>query len=173
VSAPAVVEIATERLILRPMRPEDAEPFARMVADPEVVRFIGDGTTGTFAETEEWVERSIRRNAFGGFDKRTVVLIEDGSVAGWCGIGVWTIEGVVERELGYVLAREHWGRGLATEAATAMRDHALSTLGQRRLIALIHPDNDASKRVAAKLGFAFERMAPFHGRTVELHALEA
>jgi len=173
VSAPSVTEIATERLILRPIVPEDTEPFARMVADPEVVRFIGDGTTATLEETREWVERSIRRNASGGFDKRTVVLAEDGSVIGWCGIAVWTIDGVVERELGYVLAREHWGRGFATEAATAMRDHALSTFGQRRLIALIHPDNAASRRVAGKLGFAFERLAPFHRRTVELHALEA
>jgi ribosomal-protein-alanine N-acetyltransferase len=169
VSAPAVTEISTERL-LRPMLLEDAEPFAAIVADPEALRFIGDGTTGTLEETVEWVERSIRRNAFGGFDKRTVVA-EDGSVAGWCGIGVWTIEGVVERELGYVLAREHWG-GYATEAASAMRDHALTTLGVRRLIALIHPHNHASKRVAGKLGFTYERMAPFHGRTVELWALE-
>ena len=143
------------------------------LADPQAVRFIGDGTAGTFEETAEWVERSIRRNAFEGFDKRTVVRAEDGAVLGWCGVAVWNIEGTIERELGYVLAREHWAHGYATEAAAAMRDHALSALGLRRLIALIHPHNDASKRVARKLGFGYERMAPFHGRTVELWAMGA
>jgi RimJ/RimL family protein N-acetyltransferase len=173
VSAPAVAEIRTERLILRPIAAEDVPPFAHMLADPQVVRFISDGSTATQEETAEWVELSIRRNAFEGFDKRSVVLAENESVLGWCGIAVWNIEGTIERELGYVLAREHWGQGYATEAAAAMRDLALSTLGLRRVIALIHAGNDASKHVARKLGFAYERDAEFHGRTVELFALEA
>jgi RimJ/RimL family protein N-acetyltransferase len=54
-----------------------------------------------------------------------------------------------------------------------MRDHALASLGLRPVIALIHAGNEASKHVAGKLGFAFERPAEFHGRTVELWALEA
>jgi len=173
VSAPAVAEIRTERLILRPIAVEDVVPFAHMFADRQVVRFISDGSTATEEETAEWIETSIRRNAFEGFDRRTVVRAEDGSVLGWCGIAVWTIEGTIEREVGYVLAREHWGRGYATEAAAAMLDRALTTLGLRRVIALIHAGNAASKHVAGKLGFAFEREAEFHGRTVELWSLEA
>jgi ribosomal-protein-alanine N-acetyltransferase len=82
------------------------------------------------------------------------------------------LEGRIEREVGYVLGREYWGRGYATEAATAMRDHALGSLGLRRLIALVDHGNEASKRVAAKLGMAYERDVGFHGRVVQMHALE-
>jgi RimJ/RimL family protein N-acetyltransferase len=93
-------------------------------------------------------------------------------VLGRCGIAVREIEGRIEREVGYLFAREHWGRGYATEAASAMRDRALGELGLRRVIALIRCENEASKRVAAKLGMAYERDVEFHDRRVELHSLE-
>ncbi len=150
----------------------DLDAYTRLFADPEVVRFIADGTTADAAETAEWLTRSMHRNDHEGFDRRSVVLADDGSLIGWCGIAVWDIEGAIERELGYVLARERWGRGYATEAATAMRDHARSVPGETRLISLIHRDNEASKRVARKLGMTYERDAEFHGRMVELFGLE-
>lgn len=164
--------IRTARLMLRSMAQEDLDGYARLFADPEVVRFIADGTTADATETAEWLTRSLHRNEYEGFDRRSVVLADDGSLIGWCGIAVWDIEGAIERELGYVLARDRWGRGYATEAAAAMRDHARSALGLTRLIALIHRDNGASKRVARKLGMEYERDAEFHGRLVELFALE-
>ncbi len=163
-------EIRTERLVLRPIEREDAGAFARLYSDPEVVRFVGDGTVATPEETVDWVERAIARNESEGFDMRAVLL--GGDVIGRCGIAVWDIEGRAEREVGYILAREHWGKGYATEAATAMRDHALAGLGMRRLIALIQHGNEASERVASKLGMEYERDVPFHGRRVRMFSLE-
>ena len=104
---------------------------------------------------------------------RSVVRAEDGVLLGRCGIAVQDIDGKVEHEVGYVFGRSFWGRGYATEAATAVRDHALSDWGLTRLIALIAHQNEASKRVAHKLGMSFERAAEFRGRVVELYALEA
>ena len=103
---------------------------------------------------------------------RSVLLAEGGELLGRCGIAVREINGRTERELGYLLGRPHQGRGYATEAAAAMRDHALGTLGLRRLIALIQHGNEASERVARKVGMAYERDVEFHGRVVELFALE-
>ena len=154
------------------MAQDDLDGYARLFADAEGVRFIADGTTADATEAAEWLTRSLHRNDHEGFDRRSVVLPDDGSLIGWCGIAVWEIEGAIERELGYVLGREWWGRGYATEAAAAMRDHARSALGLTRLIALIHRDNEASKRVARKLGMAYQRDAEFQGRLVELFALE-
>jgi ribosomal-protein-alanine N-acetyltransferase len=142
-----------------------------MYADPEVMRFVGDGTTATRQETAEWLERTVRRNALDGWDMRAVRL-QDGTFVGRCGIAVHDIDGRAERELGYILARERWGMGYATEGAAAMRDHALHGSGVRRLIALIAPGNDASVRVAEKLGFTRERDTRFHGRPTMLYALE-
>jgi RimJ/RimL family protein N-acetyltransferase len=76
-----------------------------------------------------------------------------------------------ETEIGYLLGRPHWGRGYATEAATAVRDYALSELGEERLIALIQDGNVASKRVAEKLGMAYERDVELKFARVGLYAL--
>ena len=171
-TAEVIGEIRTERLLLRPILAEDLDAYASMYADPEVVRFISDGSTATRDETREWLERTLRRNALEGWDMRTVVRTDDGTVLGRCGIAVREIEGRIEREVGYLLAREHWGRGYATEAASAMRDHALGEVGLRRVIALIQHENEASKHVAAKLGMRYERDVDFHDRAVELHSLE-
>ena len=171
-TARVIGEIRTDRLVMRPILAEDLDAYAAMYADPEVVRFISDGTTATRDETAEWLERTIRRNELDGWDMRSVVRVDDGAVLGRCGIAVREIEGGIEREVGYLFGREHWGRGYATEAASAMRDRALHELGLRKVIALIQHENEASKRVAAKLGMAYERDVEFHHRPVELHALE-
>jgi ribosomal-protein-alanine N-acetyltransferase len=102
-----------------------------------------------------------------------VIRAQDRVLVGRCGVAVLEIDGVHEREIGFVLGREHWGRGYATEAAAAMRDHAFGALGLTRLASPIHPDNEASKRVAAKIGMTYERDATFHGRRVELFTIEA
>lgn len=104
---------------------------------------------------------------------RSVLLADGGEVIGRCGIAVRAIEGRTEHEVAYLFARAHWGKGYATEAATAMRDRALGELGLSRLIALIDHGNEASKNVARKLGLAYERDVEFQGSTVELHALDA
>jgi ribosomal-protein-alanine N-acetyltransferase len=168
-----VEEIRTERLVLRPIARQDLDAFAGMFADPAVVRFIGDGTVATRDESAQWIEASIARNVFEGWDMRSVLLADDGAVIGRCGIAARGIEGRTEHEVAYLFGRAHWGNGYATEAATAMRDRALGALGLSRLIALIDHGNEASKGVARKLGMAYERDVEFHGRTVELHALEA
>jgi ribosomal-protein-alanine N-acetyltransferase len=168
-----VEEIRTERLVLRPIAREDLDAFAAMFADPEVVRYIGDGTVATREESAEWIEVSIARNAAEGWDMRSVLLANGGGVIGRCGIAVRAIDGRTEHEVAYLFGRANWGRGYATEAAAVMRDRALGELGLSRLIALIDHGNRASRGVAGKLGMAYERDVEFHGRTVELHALEA
>jgi RimJ/RimL family protein N-acetyltransferase len=147
--------IETERLILRKPRLADADDLLAYVGDPEVMRWIG-GETGdrdvTVATIERWLER-WEANGIGHF-----VAVRDGRVLGRVGFLVW--DGSkwepstyaeagphAETELGWTLAREHWGHGYATEAARALRDWA----GKDRLISLIHPENVRSVRVAEKL----------------------
>jgi RimJ/RimL family protein N-acetyltransferase len=79
----------------------------------------------------------------------------------------------IETEIGWTLGRPYWGRGYATEAAAAVRDFALGELGLRRLVSLIARGNEASVRVALKLGETLEREnlpGPFKA-TVDLYAL--
>jgi RimJ/RimL family protein N-acetyltransferase len=182
VAVAAVKTLETERLVLRPPVPEDAESLAPMYADPDVMRYLGDGRTLTQAETERSVRRMIEGWEADGFGLFTTVRKDDETVIGRVGLIVWNpetwqptradFEGPTELEVGYTIGRPFWGRGFATEAASAARDFALERLGARRLIALIIYGNTASENVARKLGFRYERDIRFGRRDAQLYALE-
>jgi RimJ/RimL family protein N-acetyltransferase len=179
-----VVSLQTDRLVLRAPVPEDTETLAPMYADPEVMRYVGDGRTLTRAETERSVRRMIERWEADGFGLFTTVRKEDGAVIGRVGLLVWNTdtwepttraqgaEVPTEVEVGYTLGRDFWGCGYATEAAGAVRDYALGRLGAERLIALIIHGNTASENVARKLGLGYERDIMLGRREAQLFALD-
>jgi RimJ/RimL family protein N-acetyltransferase len=169
--------IETDRLLLRLPRLEDAPDLLAAFADPEVVRYLGDGTTSTLAEVEEgvaeWLDRWERWGvAFCSLERR-----DDGRVLGRAGFVRWDPEtwqiGGSETELGWLLAREHWGRGYATEAAAALRDWAFAEHGLTRLISLIQHDNAQSVHVAERIGERYERDVMFRGHPTNLYSLDA
>jgi [ribosomal protein S5]-alanine N-acetyltransferase len=174
--------LETERLVLRAPVPEDVEALAPMYADPEVMRYLGDGRTLTRKETERSVRRMMDGWRSDGFGLFTTVRKEDETVIGRVGLIVWNPEtwqvtsadanGPTELEVGYTIGRPFWGLGYATEAAAASRDFALRELGAERLIALIIHGNDASENVARKLGFTYERDVRFGRRDAQLFALD-
>ena len=175
--------LETDRLLLRPPVPEDAEALAPLYADPEVMRYLGDGRTLEREETERSVRRMIEAWKADGFGLFTTVRKKDEAVVGRVGLIVWNPEtwqttrtgadGPTELEVGYTLGRPFWGRGYATEAAAAARDFAVGRLGARRLIALIIYGNDASQNVARKLGFEYERDIVFGRRDAQLFGFQA
>lgn len=179
-----MVSLDTERLVLRAPVPEDADALAPMYADPEVMRYVGDGRALTRAETERSVRRMIERWQADGFGLFTTIRKSDEAVIGRVGLLVWNTatwepttraEGAgvpTEVEVGYTLGRGYWGHGYATEAATAVRDYALGKLGSERLIALIVHGNRASENVARKLGLEYERDVMLGRREAQLFALE-
>ena len=178
-----MIELETERLWLRPPLPEDAEALAPMYADPEVMRYLGDGRTLTPRQTAGSVQRMIEAWEADGFGLFTTVRKDDEAVIGRVGLIVWNTktwrttranaDGPKELEVGYTIGRPFWGLGYATEAAGAARDYALGKLEAKRLIALIIHGNDASANVARKLGFEHERDIMFGRRDAGLFALEA
>jgi ribosomal-protein-alanine N-acetyltransferase len=84
---------------------------------------------------------------------------ESGGFVGRCGLLPWTIDGQQEVEVAFALSKAYWGQGLATEAAQGILQHGFETLGLSRLICLIDPGNNASIRVAAKIGMSLEKEA--------------
>ena len=179
-----MVSLETERLLLRAPVADDAAALAPMYADPEVMRYVGDGRPLTRAETERSVKRMIQRWEADGFGLFTTVRKEDGAVIGRVGLLIWNADtwepttraesenGRTEVEVGYTLGRDYWGQGYATEAAGAVRDYALRELGADRLIALIIHGNDASENVARKLGLEYERDIVMGRREAQLFALD-
>jgi RimJ/RimL family protein N-acetyltransferase len=154
--------LETERLLLRPPVAADAPAAAELLADPEVMRFLGGETVPAEhapAVVEKWLER-WRRNGVGPF---MIERRDDGRFLGRAGILVWdprswTITtladagGNAQPELGWALVHAHWGNGYATEAARAVREWAYEERGIDRLASLIAPANVASQRVAQRLG---------------------
>jgi ribosomal-protein-alanine N-acetyltransferase len=163
--------LETERLVLRPLSMDDLDVYAAIYADPEVTRYLGRGLTMSRVETEAQLGRLIELEERHGFGLRSVVRKEDERLVGRCGLHKWLLDEVEETEVGWVLGREFWGRGYATEAATAVRDHALRELGHTRLIALIKHENTASQNVARKLGMRFEREVELTSGPADLYAL--
>jgi RimJ/RimL family protein N-acetyltransferase len=168
--------IETERLLLRKPRSEDAADLAVAYSDLEVMRFIGDGSTATVAEIENGIRQWLERWESWGMSLFSLERREDGRVLGRAGFLLWDPETWQvpgdETELGWLLAREHWGHGYATEAALALRDWALGERGLTRLISLIQHGNVRSFRVAEKLGERYERDVEVRGRPTRLYSLE-
>ena len=154
-------ELATPRLQLRPFRPEDVPALHALWTDADVRRFLWDGEAIPLEQTAAIVDESERlfsteRRGLWGAWMRT-----DNALAGFGGF--WTFRDPPELELLYGLGRPYWGRGLATEVATAIVEYGVEQLHMREIRASTDPPNEASVRVLERLGFTLERRAVVGG----------
>jgi ribosomal-protein-alanine N-acetyltransferase len=152
-----MVILQTHRLTLRHLEPADLDALFALYRDPDVRRHFPGGTL-TLDETREeleWFRNGHPRHPELGL--WATIERSTGAFVGRCGLLPWTIDGVFEVELAYLIDKSHWRKGLATEAARAIVEHAGTALGLSRLICLVMPDNVASAGVAMKVGMTFER----------------
>jgi [ribosomal protein S5]-alanine N-acetyltransferase len=154
------------------MRDDDVEGLLQIFSDPRVMAAFGSPPFDR-AQMARWVRRNLDHQERDGYGLFAVILRESGQLIGDCGLEWKEIDGRSEAELGYDLRSDHWGRGLATEAAIAMRDYAFGKLALLRLVSLILKGNVASRRVAEKIGMHLEREMGRYGRRYWLYALYA
>ncbi len=152
-----MVILETDRLLLRHLEPADLEPLFVLYRDPEIRRYFPDGTRTREQTREEleWFRNGHPRHPRLGL--WATIERETGAFVGRCGLLPWTIDGRDEVELAFLIDKTRWGRGYATEAALGILDHARLRLGLSRVICLITPGNEASVRVATKVGMTLER----------------
>jgi RimJ/RimL family protein N-acetyltransferase len=142
------VRLETPRLLLRPLRMEDFDAWAAFMADEVATRFIG----GVQPRPTAWRSFMCMCGAWAMTGVAMFSVIEKAS-GQWVGrLGPWNPEGWPEPEVGWGIAREHWGKGYASEGAAAAMDYAFDVLGWRKVIHCIDPQNAASQGVARKLG---------------------
>ena len=144
------IVLHTERLRLRAFQGGDLDEYARMCADPEVMKYIGTGVTLTRAEAWRSMAGILGHWKLLGYGMFAVERRDTGQLIGRAGFldpPDWP-----GFELGWLLGREHWGRGFAVEAARRALDYAFADLGRDRVISLIRPGNHRSIRVAEALG---------------------
>ncbi len=143
-----MTSLETERLKLRLFREEDLEPYAAIVADPQTMTFMG----GPRDRARAWADIAwcLGHWTLRGYGLWAAEEKASGALVGR--IGLLNPEGWPGLEVGWLVARGYWGRGLATEGGRASLAYAFETLGADHVISLIQPDNIASIRVAEKLG---------------------
>ena len=146
--------LETGRMFLRRMEMDDVDNLMGIFSDPEAMRYYPAAKSRE--EAEEWVRWTLGSYRDHGFGQWVAILKSSGEFAGQCGLTVQEVEGREEVEIGYLFLRRYWGRGLATEAARAVRDQGFA-LGYRRLVSIIDPGNLASRHVAEKTGLTLEK----------------
>ena len=156
----------TSRLTFRRMGVDDLDAMAGLLGDPVVMAHYPRPRTRE--EALAWIEWNRRGYARDGFG---LWIIEDssGGFVGDCGLTWQHLEGTDELEVGYHVVAGRQGDGLGSEAAAACVEFARSR-GVERVIAIIRPDNVASRRVAEKIGLRLDRESVMHGLEVVVYA---
>jgi RimJ/RimL family protein N-acetyltransferase len=153
--------LETRRLILRPFGKEDVDLLSELMANADFMRF----SLGVFSreQTAAFLDKVIDWQRGGLPSQFAAIHRADNRLIGYCGFLHQQVDGTGEVEIAYRLHPDYWGRGLAAEAAQAVRDHAFRDLRLPRVISLIHPDNLPSRRVAEKNGMNVENKTVFRG----------
>ncbi|HXH90956.1 MAG TPA: GNAT family N-acetyltransferase [Thermoanaerobaculia bacterium] len=146
--------LETDRLYIRPWTPADRPAFTGLTEDPEVMRYVHGGQPYAEDEVDEWFTRQARQLAEHDVCMGALIEKATGRLVGIAGTQPLGTTG--NFEIGWWLARDVWGRGYATEAGGAAMRHVLETLGHKRVVAIIDPDNEPSKRVVGRLGMHYE-----------------
>ena len=169
--ARSMIVLETERMVLRRLEPSDIDELAKLYADEEVRRYFPEGTLTrqeTWEELEWFLDGHPDRPELGLW---AVIHKPTGKFIGRGGLLPRTSEGQPEDEDAYMIARRYWRRGLASECARALVRHGFETLGFDRLISLIDPLNEASKRTALSAGLTFERAIVLDDLPFEVFAI--
>ena len=144
--------LATERLTIRPLQPADRDAFRGLTEDPEVMKYVHGGRPYAEAEIDEFFARQARQLAERDVCMGAMIEKATDRLVGIAGVQPMG----KDLEIGWWLARDVWGRGYATEAGGAAMRHVLETLAQPRVVAIIDPGNEPSKRVVGRLGMKLD-----------------
>lgn len=166
-----IPHLTTDRLLLRSFAPGDFEPYAEMMANPDVTRYLGEGHP--LSRVEAWRQLAMFAGhwVLRGFG---LWAVEERATGRFLGrIGCLEPEGFPAFEIAYTLAPAAWGKGYAREGAAAALRFARETLGRTAITSIIRPTNAASIRVAQSLGAIAGETVEFFGAPSVLYRYPA
>lgn len=160
----------TDRMIVREMGVHDFDSLFHLFQDPAVMQYYPH--TKSEEETRQWILWTISNYRKFGIG---LWILEDKSTRsfiGQCGLVPRKIDGEVKIEIGYMLRKEWWGKGLATEAAEACKRHGFSHFKFTDIVSVIDSDNLSSIRVSEKLSMNFEKYIQRSDKILSLYAVK-
>lgn len=161
--------IETERLTLRTMIADDAEPLLEIFSDPVAMRYFG--VIFDRPRMDEWVQSNLDHEKQHGFSLFSVVLKDNGEVIGDCGLETDEIDGQIIVGIGFDFRRSYWGRGYATEAALAVLEYGFTRFGFKSISGWIDPENTPSQCVAERIGMTVEKYVMRGGKKYALYSI--
>ncbi|MEU0397989.1 GNAT family N-acetyltransferase [Streptomyces sp. NPDC006208] len=171
-----MTEVRTPRLILRRRHDDDLAPMADITADPQVTRWVADGSVQDLDQTAEAMQRWEEEWDEGGFGLFAAELPASGEAAGFVGLSVPEFLPEVLPAVGIScrLGPQFWGQGDASEGAHATSEFALQDRGLDRVISISAVDDDAPENVMRKLGMVLARETthPVYGIPLNVHAID-
>lgn len=158
--------LETPRLILREMTQEDLSALSAIMQD-DMTMYAYEGAFSDI-ETQEWLNRNIKRYQTDGVGLWAVILKETGDMIGQAGITMQNVEGERVPEVGYLFNRKYWGKGYATEAAIACKEYGFSVLGYPEIFTIIRDTNIPSLNVAIRNGMLIRKRFVKYYRGVDM-----
>ncbi len=153
--------LETKRLALRELEETDLDALSAIYADAEVMKYIGKGIISSREQTKRSIELCRQFQEKNGFSAWAVIDRLRDKLIGTCGFAKLPDDQGIE--IAYLLAKDSWGKGIASEISIAVLDYGFEVLKLEKIIALVYPQNAASIRVIEKMGMKFDKEAEFWG----------
>ena len=153
--------IRTERLGLRPFQLQDADPLHGILRIPGVLEYFPNPDPPDRERVLKIIHQQIDHWDEHDYGWWAVVPDRRDQLIGWSGLQY--LPETDEIEIGYLLSKPYWGRGLATESAIAGLDYGFKTLKIPEIVGIVHPGNIASQKVLEKIGLQYEKKAKYFG----------
>ncbi|MEO8963747.1 MAG: GNAT family N-acetyltransferase [Gammaproteobacteria bacterium] len=155
----------TKRFILKPIDPSHLEDLFALRSDPEVMKYIGDGSVKTKKEVEEFIQLGAGYFEKYGLDFFSVYKKDTGEFIGQAGLfHVGFNVNQPDIELAYRLHKKYWNQGYATELAKALIQYGFNQLSLPKIIAAVRPENEGSRKVMEKAGMSYIGIVDFRGK---------
>ena len=161
----------TERLLLRPLVPEDARAWEAFVMDEKATEFFPSDWKLSPEKAKEWIEFQLKRYADSRYGLQALIEKGSGKLIGQCGLLAQHIDNVDELEVGYHLLPAYWGKGYASEAAQAFKAMGFDNGLADSIISIIDVGNTASQKVAERNGMRRGVRTEYYGMEVFVYRI--
>jgi RimJ/RimL family protein N-acetyltransferase len=162
--------IQTSHLTLRPMVSADADVLHRIYQAESVLRYFPNPLPPTLEKIERFIAGQQVHWEKRGYGNWGIIPTGESEIIGWAGLQY--LPELDETEVGFLLDRPYWGRGYATEAALASLQFGFGNFKLDHIIALVHPENLASRRVVEKCGMLYTDTISLWGIELMRHRIE-